>query len=152
MLKPYLAQMEKIVAEELSVIAKHRGAAGDLTKKLADQNKRAQQILADGIGKWATKRGLSLSKNDYHAAAVMPTVNFKTSPAGATVYYLNAVDYNVYKAENVLDHLDRWNQVPGKQMDMGGAYYFRAAWPGGKTKQTAKILIDKEQTISLQAN
>jgi hypothetical protein len=151
-LERYLVQVEKVVADELALIANHRGSANDLIKKLADQNKRAQQILADGIEKWAAKKGLSLSKNQSHAVAVMPTVKFETNPAGAAVYYLNAVDYNVYKADNVLGQMDRWNQAPGKQMDMGGAYYFRAAWPGGKMKQTAKILIDKEQTISFQAN
>ena len=80
------------------------------------------------------------------------TVKITTLPAGGTVYYLNAVDYNVYKQAGVLNQIDKWNQVAGKEVDMGGAYYFRASWPGGKTKQSAKILIDKDQTISLQAD
>jgi hypothetical protein len=61
------------------------------------------------------------------------------------------VDYNVYKAAGLLNEVDRWNQVPGDQMDIGGAFYFRDVWPNGKTEQTAKIVIDKEQTISLRA-
>ncbi len=51
-------------------------------------------------------------------------------PAGGTVYYLNSVDYSVNKEAGTLNQLDRWNQVPEAQMDMGGAFYFRVTSRG----------------------
>lgn len=149
-LEPYLARMEKIVAEELALIAKHTGSQEALIKELSEQNDRANKILDEGISEWAKNQGLTLGESQ--PAAVIPSVKFQTEPAGATIYYLNAVDYNVYKAAGVIDEIDRWNQVAGTQMDMGGAYYFRATWPDKKTKQTAKILIDQDRTISIQAD
>ena len=150
-LQPYLARMERVVAHELALIAKHKGTPQELLEQLTKQDEKANAILNEGIHAWAKQEGMIFTGESF-PAAVIPTVTFQTTPAGGTVYYLNAVDYGVYKAAGVLGDVDRWNQVPGERMDMGGVYYFRAAWPGGKTKQTAKILIDKEQTISLRAD
>jgi len=150
-LEPYLARMEKVVSDELALIAKHNDGQEELVKQLEQLDNQAREILKEGIGDWAKNQGLTVAEES-SPVAMIPTVIFKTVPAGGTVYYLNAVDYNVYKAAGVLDEVDRWNQVPAEQMDMGGSFYFRAAWPGGKTKQTAKILIDENRTISLQAD
>jgi len=148
-LEPYFARMERLVAEDLTLIKSHRGNQKELVKQLNERDVRAQAVLKEAIQKWAAHKGLTLGGEQY-GAAVIPSVKITTVPAGGTVYFLNAVDYNVYKQAGALNQLDKWNQVPGEQMDMGGAYYFRASWPGGKTKQTAKILIDKDQTISLR--
>ena len=150
-LEPYLRRMEKVVSDELALIAKHKGSHQDLVKQLSEQDDQARAVLVGGLRDWAKQQGLGLAEEGT-PAAVIPTVTFKTVPAGGTVYYLNAVDYNVNKAAGVLDEMDRLNQVPGQQMDMGGAFYFRAAWPGGKNKRTAKILINENRTISIAAD
>jgi hypothetical protein len=149
-LEPYLERVRKLASDELDLIAKHHDSQAELLKQLADRNDQVQRTLREGIQTWANKQGLRLAK-PLSAMAAIPTVKIQTVPAGGTVYFLNAVDYNVCKAAGALDEIDRWNQVAGPQMDIGGAYYFRAAWPGGKSKQTAKILIDRPQTISIQA-
>jgi hypothetical protein len=151
-LQPYLAEIEKIVVEELALVAQHRGDAEQLLELLSERHDRGNEILMNGIRQWASQKGLTFGEAESFSEAVFPTVKFRIKPAGGTVYYLNAVDYNVYKAAGVLNQVDRWNQVPGEQMEMGGTYYFRATWPGGKSRETAKILINQEQTISLQAD
>ena len=141
------------MADELALVAKNKGSSAELVKQLSVQDDQARAILQEGIQAWAKQQGLSVAKtSSVHLVALTPTVTITTTPAGAAVYYLDAVDYSVCKAAGVLDQMDQWNQVPGQKIDMGGEFYFRADWPGGKTKQTAKILIEKNQTISLQAD
>lgn len=150
-LEPFLVRMETILKDELTLIDKHKGSQEQLLKQLAGRDDQARAILREGIRAWAAKQGLTVAKDDV-LRVIHPTVTFQTVPAGGTVYYLSAVDYALYKAAGILQQSDRWNQVPGQQLDMRGVFYFRAAWPGGKTKQTAKILIDNDLTLSLQAD
>ena len=150
---PYLAQVEKLVADQLAIINAQQLALPKLHESLIELQEKGFAIIDNAIVASARSRGWTARRQERAAApqAGPPTfLRVSTVPAGAEVYHLSKSGYDRlvrYKGDR---RLSEW--VPSKKNGTNwtnyagtgpGAVYVVAYWADtGRSKVVGPIEVD----------
>jgi hypothetical protein len=164
-LETYLVRAETIIMKELSLISTFNGIEEDLYAGLREYEQHVNDVLMDAVSNFARREGRQVRPlSDLNLAqrrSPRPTchyqnttiegfrVEMKTMPAGGTIFYMPAGKYIVARFEKKLEQKDLWNYATETQI-LNGAYYFRAEWSDGSTRNPVRILVDHETTLTLR--
>lgn len=152
--KPYLARAESIVGEQLRTIREHKGGRKSLVEKLQKLDSDADRLLDSAARKAAAALRLPSKKTTLYGAGATFKVSFSTDPNGGTVYYLSAMDYDLFSQSRNEDVPASWKMYWNEAqaaVQIGGNYYFRVSWDGtNRVRKTGKYVIDEDKKLEFR--
>jgi hypothetical protein len=150
--KPYLDRVDVVLGKELAAIRDTDGNRPALAERLASLDQEAGAILKVGVEAYAKSMGLMARARGSYGAGIFP-VSLTTAPAGGTVYYLSAMEYEMFKRTGQPDQVDGWRRLWNEgqgTIQIGGNFFFRVAWPQGRFRRTGKYAIKGPQKLSFE--
>ncbi len=152
---PTVEASEKVISAALAHVRGGRHTQGVLLRRAHMALWHVEEIFLLRLLRWADEiqavvqtleeRGGEVA--DPCAPPPMPFSKLKSSPPGATIHYLSAIDWDV---------LTLWKKNPSESMEKSddellevpaGVYVVKAVWPGGRTVGPTRLRIDGEHIM-----
>ena len=123
---PVLQRVSGVIAEQLAVVQSEGLGEDEMFERLGPLDERIDGIYASAMQSYARGRGLQAFPA--HPYAPPFTVRLVTSPPGAEIYLIHAVENRLAKARG---KKPTWHRVehPG-QVELRGKYWYMLKWPG----------------------
>jgi hypothetical protein len=147
-LEPYLDQLDKIVARELTLISGHPAGGQDLLRQLGVCDREAEAVFhqAEDDLVLRSRKTRPPLRGPASGLPKQATLQFTTRPDGASVYLITVVDFEAARELGLHEELGTWTELPSREAVVPcGYYYFRARWPDRKSKTTERMYINKDQ-------
>ncbi len=97
-------------------------------------------------------RGFGPAKSVLTYQTVIVLVNLATKPTGGSVSLVSALEYELVKLKGRDPDLasDKWLAVTQNPANLGGTFYYRIDWGGGRVSKPKKVKFDKPGDYVLQ--
>jgi hypothetical protein len=152
---PTVEASEKVISAGLADVRRGKHTQGVLLRRAYMALWHVEEIFLLRLLRWADEiqavvqtleeRGGEVA--DPCAPPPLPFSNLRSSPPGATIHYMTAIDWDV---------LSLWKKDPVDAMDQSsddmlevpaGVYVVKAVWPGGKTVGPTRLRINGEHIM-----
>lgn len=157
---PTTEASEKVISAALADLRGERHTQGVLLRRAYMALWHVEEIFLLRLLRWADEiqavvqtleeRGGDVA--DPCAPPPTPMSLLKTSPPGATIHYLTAIDWDVIALRNQ-DPTTQMQQVEDDSIEVpAGVYVVKVVWPGGKSVGPTRLRVDGEHIILAPGN